>query len=195
MPETCSWCGLQHEGGPECCYPAAPNSAGACKGAEVAVLAVDPGPDDSGWVLWDGITVQRFGTSGNAALLCDVSELLPRAGDTLVLEEIASYGMPVGREVFQTVRWAGRFEQRAVDKGRSVCYVLRRTVKLHLCGEMRAKDGHIRQALIDRFGGKDKAIGKKHSPGPLYGVTGDCWQALALAVTFWDQRATVVGGG
>lgn len=35
--------------------------------------------------------------------------------------------------------------------------------------------------------GKEKAIGKKATPGPLYGVVGDEWAALAVAVTWWDQ--------
>ncbi|MBV8782506.1 MAG: hypothetical protein JO353_14005, partial [Phycisphaerae bacterium] len=60
----------------------------------------------------------------------------------------------------------------------------------------RAKDGNIRQALIDRFGPtKERAIGKKKSPGPLYGMSGDCWSALAVAVTYADQRITNIGGG
>jgi len=60
-------------------------------------------------------------------------------------------------------------------------------VKMHLCGQARAKDANIRQALIDRFGGA-AAIGRKAAPGPLYGISGDVWQALGLAVTWWDRR-------
>jgi hypothetical protein len=62
-------------------------------------------------------------------------------------------------------------------------------VKMHLCGNTRAKDGNIRQALLDRFGpGKAIACGTKKQPGPLYGVSKDVWQALALAVTWSDQQ-------
>jgi hypothetical protein len=63
--------------------------------------------------------------------------------------------------------------------------VKRMKVKMHLCGNSRAKDGNIRQALIDRLG----APGKKKAPGPTFGVVADQWQALALAVTVWDERA------
>jgi hypothetical protein len=49
---------------------------------------------------------------------------------------------------------------------------------------MKAKDANIRQALIDIYGGNDKAIGNKKTPGPLYGIKGDLWAALAVAVTF-----------
>jgi len=60
-------------------------------------------------------------------------------------------------------------------------------VKLHLTQTRRAKDANIRQALIDRYGpGKALAVGLKATPGPLYGLTGDCWSALAVAVTAAD---------
>lgn len=62
----------------------------------------------------------------------------------------------------------------------------RRAVKLALCGDSRAKDANIRQALIDRFGGS-AAIGRKAAPGPLYGISRDVWSALAIAVTYTIQ--------
>lgn len=64
----------------------------------------------------------------------------------------------------------------------------RRAVKLHLCGSMRAKDGNIRQALVDRFGGQAQAVGTKKAPGPLFGLSSHRWSALAVAVTWWDTR-------
>lgn len=157
----------------------------------MTVLSIDPGSERSAYVLWNGTRVRTHGILPNA----DVVELLYEGmasftADALVIEEIASYGMPVGREVFQTVRWAGRFEQEALTDGwTSVNYMPRREVKLHLCGQVRAKDANVRQALIDRFGGKDTAIGKKASKGPLYGLKADEWQALALAVTWHDLHA------
>lgn len=38
-------------------------------------------------------------------------------------------------------------------------------VKVHLCHDSRAKDANIRQAILDRFGGKAVAIGSKRQPG------------------------------
>lgn len=49
-----------------------------------------------------------------------------------------------------------------------------------------AKDANVRQALINRFGGKDAAIGRKAAPGPLYGISRDMRSALAIAVTGHD---------
>jgi hypothetical protein len=43
--------------------------------------------------------------------------------------------------------------------------------------------------MIDRFGpGKEKAIGRKATPGPLYGVKKDIWSALAIACYHLDTR-------
>jgi len=61
-------------------------------------------------------------------------------------------------------------------------------VKLHLCKVSQAKDMHIRQALIDMYGGKDAAIGKKATPGPLYAVKSHAWAALALGITVRETR-------
>lgn len=62
---------------------------------------------------------------------------------------IASYGMPVGKEVFDTCVWIGRFIE-AFDLEYE--YVYRKDEKMNLCHSMKAKDSNIRQALIDRFG-------------------------------------------
>jgi hypothetical protein len=137
-------------------------------------------------VRWNGTQLEAFAKGLNDVVLDRVRD---SRGNTAacVIEQVASYGMPVGSEVFETVYWSGRFAE-AYGAGR-VHRVPRLQIKLHLCHDSRAKDGNIRQALVDKFGGKDKAIGKKASPGPLYGVSGDVWAALALAVTWWDQNS------
>jgi hypothetical protein len=89
--------------------------------------------------------------------------------------------MPVGREVFETCVWIGRFQQVWRDP-EAVKLVYRRDVKLHLCGNSRAKDANIRQALIDKLG----PVGTKAAPGPLYGVRSHAWAAVAVAVTAFD---------
>jgi len=98
--------------------------------------------------------------------------------DDLAIEMIASYGMAVGKEVFETCVWIGRFWQ--VWPGVSVTRIYRKDVKLHLCGTLKAKDTNIRQALIDKIGPQ----GTKNAPGPTYGVKSHVWPALAVAVTF-----------
>ena len=95
--------------------------------------------------------------------------------------------MAVGAEVLETVFWSGRFAE-AVDPT-PVQRLGRKAVKVALCGDARAKDPNVRQALIDRYGGKERAIGTKAVPGPLHGVAKDVWAALAVGVAWLDGTA------
>lgn len=163
------------------------------------LLAIDPGSDQSAWLMYRDGQPTAFGITPNDALF----EVIARAGldaTALAIESVASYGMAVGAEVFETCVWSGRFIQYWLDMdahfgagNRSTVHrVYRRDVKLHLCGSSRAKDANVRQALIDRYGpGKDTAIGRKATPGPLYGITSHLWAALAVAVTVADDAAVV----
>ena len=142
------------------------------------IVAIDPGSEQSAWVRYTGGMPIRAKIEPNEVLL---QRLRDGMAGALVIEGIASYGMPVGREVFDTCIWIGRFIEAA--GGAELVY--RKEVKMALCGSMKAKDANIRQALIDRYGpGKDKAVGRKADPGPLYGISKDMWSALALAVTY-----------
>ena len=166
------------------------------------VLAIDPGNGESAWVLFDGARLLLSGKQPNDDVLQLVtngtcwtfSDREMPEPDILAIEMIASYGMPVGREVFETCVWIGRFVEawtrsNCEGGGEHPALVYRRDVKLHLCGSSRAKDANVRQELLDRWGGKDKAVGTKKQPGPLYGVKADIWAALAVAVTFADTRS------
>jgi hypothetical protein len=142
------------------------------------ILAIDPGTTESGWCQFDGKAVVQCGIWSNALMLEWIAE---SGSQILAIEMVASYGMPVGREVFETCVWIGRFQQAWRDP-EAVRLIYRKDVKLHLCGSPRAKDANIRQALIDRFG----SIGTKAQPGPLYGVKSHAWAAVAVAVTAFD---------
>ncbi len=147
------------------------------------ILALDPGTEETGHVLYENGRVLRCGVSTNETVRV-VLENLNGPVDVLAIEMVASYGMAVGREVFETCVWIGRFQQMWRDPD-AVKRVPRRDVKIHLCHSMKAKDANIRQALIDRLG----PVGTKKNPGPLYGVTSHAWAALALAVTVADGAA------
>jgi hypothetical protein len=154
------------------------------------ILAIDPGPTRSAWLVYNPATnrIRMFGLYNNAQLLMSLRSDLSADVSDVVIEKIEAFGMAVGAEVFETVFWTGRFAEAAESNSRAVDRVGRKAVKIHLCGSMRAKDPNIRQALIDRFGGPD-AIGRKATPGPLYGVAGDVWSALAVACTWADLHS------
>jgi hypothetical protein len=112
--------------------------------------------------------------------------------DLMLIEMVACYGMPVGKETFETCVWIGRFIE--AFNGRTE-YVYRRDVKLTLCNSMRAKDANIRQAILDRFpatgGGRTPQVGTKAKPGPLYGVKSHAWSALAVGLAWLDMQKSV----
>lgn len=149
------------------------------------VLAIDPGNEKSAYCFIDPDTLRPkyFGKVDNHELLSIVS-LTPQTYDRIVIERVASYGMAVGRDVFETCEWVGRFTQAAIPL--RAHYVYRQEEKLHICGDSRAKDTNIRRALIDRFAQHDLKNGKgtKKNPDWFYGFSADVWQAYAVAVTY-----------
>jgi len=147
------------------------------------LIAIDPGNTESAYVVLDeNYKILEFGKIENNALNW---KLHGSYYDDFVIEMIASYGMAVGKEVFDTCVWIGRFWETA--KTQNKAYVYRKEEKMNLCGSMRAKDTNIRQALIDRFG----VVGTKKMPGIFYGFAKDIWAAMAVGVTYLDK----VNGG
>ena len=145
-------------------------------------IGIDPGSTESGIVVWQADAVALAEVWPNRKLRDWLKFTGP--GYPLKIEAITSFGMPVGAEVFETAYFIGRLLElwETMHPEFPAQLIPRREVKLFWCGNMRAKDPHIRQAIIDRFGGKEKAIGRKACPGPLYNVAGHCWSALAIAL-------------
>ena len=147
------------------------------------ILAIDPGLTQSGWVVFDGRRVLKSGISDNADLVLEMRcREIVDGRHVVAIEMVDHYGMPVGKDVFETCVWIGRFME-AQPRPEEVLRLPRKDVKLELCGTARAKDANVRQALIDRVG----APGTKRNPGPTYGVKGHIWSALAVAVCVADQ--------
>ncbi len=143
------------------------------------VIAIDPGPEKSALVVWNGKAPNLLRYAANEEILL-LLRTWNASESACVIEQIASYGMAVGAEVFETCVWTGRFmEAFGADR---VHRIPRLKVKQHLCHDSRATDANIRQALIDRFG----KPGTKRNPGALFCVTGDLWAALGVGVTWWD---------
>ena len=124
----------------------------------------------------------------------------------VVCEYITSYGATVGRSTFETIFWTGMFlsvgypYQKLPRKApwgpnpdqygfqddpwyEGVCN--------HLLHRNTGTDAQINSVLKHRFpqtgGGKTPSVGTKAQPGPLYGIKGHEWSALAVAVTFVEQ--------
>ena len=158
------------------------------------VLAVDPGNIESAFCLMERETLRplRFEKVKNNEL----AEWMKHQAvfDEFVIERVQSYGMAVGRDVFQTCEWTGRFVQIATDKEVPVFYVHRKDEKLHICADSRAKDANIRRALIDRFAVHDLKNGKgtKKRPDFFYGFHADCWAAYSVGLTYIENGPSEV---
>lgn len=135
------------------------------------IIGIDPGPVEQSCVMYEPVMKRVLSV---ATYRNDFKSDFFLHSD-IAIEWIESYGMAVGQDVFRTVFQIGRMQQQLG----AVRLIPRRDVKLTLCGSARAKDTNIRQALIDAIG----PVGTKKNPGPLYGVTGHYWAALAVAYT------------
>lgn len=153
-------------------------------------LALDPGTTDTGVCIIDKTTMKPYFAQKLSNE--DTLEVLDKSGvfDVVVIEMIASYGMAVGKAVFETCVWIGRFAQKAKSKGYEVHQLYRKEEKINLCHSMKANDSNIKCALVDRFACHEKNYGKgtKKNPGWFYGFRADVWSAYAVGVTFWDLK-------
>lgn len=173
------------------------------------LVAIDPGSTSSAYVLLDGTwALPDRGKLENPALV-ELLRKMPGASATdpeafqlsapgdehlLAIEDTKAYtlgfrGKSGDRQSFfpeqvrLTALWVGQF---VAAYGGPHLLVDRRIVKRALLGTASGKDKDIRDALLHReeFGGTPAlAQGRKAEPGPLYGVSGDMWAALAVAVT------------
>lgn len=172
--------------------------------ALISVLGIDPGPIESHYALLSvspsGVSI-KCGTFENEGF-ADVFRggylyMAPHA----CIEQIASYGMSAGADLFETCFWTGRFYEWLSVEGLCVFRAKRKTIAAHHCHDAKAKDGNVRQAMIDRFGppyvkgfkervhkktGAPLAPKKVRLPGPTHGITKDQWQALAVAAYAHD---------
>lgn len=175
------------------------------------LLAIDPGSEITAWVLFDDGRIHDRDFTENHAMAMSLFQV-----SHVAVEYMRPRGMPTSKEEMDTQFWAGRFiQEHAARKLIPWTPIYRHDVKLHLCGNARAKDPNIRQALIDRYGGESVAIGNKkcrkckgkgtykretcsecegskwlHPPGPLAGIHDDLWSALAIGVTWLDTNSS-----
>lgn len=147
-------------------------------GGKVKVLAIDPGPKESAYVVFDGERVEAYGEMENGLMTIGLGNNWGQNHPNVVIEWMSGFGVPAGNDTFETCRWVGIFQQ-AHPGGAKL--ITRKKIKEHL---QAVNDKFVRQALIARFG----EPGKKKTPGVLYGITGHCLAALACAVVWWDQN-------
>ena len=149
------------------------------------ILGIDPGTSLSAYCVMDSEDMSRILDKGKV----ENEELIGivKAGyfDVCVVECFRNYGSPVGDYTFDTAYFIGRIMQVAGEQFRRI---YRSDVKMNVCHTMKAKDGNIRRALIDRFAVHDKArgTGTIKNKDFFYGVSADIWSAVGICVTYID---------
>lgn len=159
-------------------------------------LCLDPGDTKTGWVLYCPRTerVLEAGWEDNARVLQHLDAL--DVWDLVVCELFEPRGMAIGQHSVDTIVWTGRFMERARCPFKTI---LRREVKLAICGSTRAKDGNIRQALIDLYvpvSQSKRPQGTKANPTPLTplyssaGASNHTYAALAVAHAWLTEHGS-----
>ena len=149
------------------------------------IFAIDPGTTQSAYVeMCSDYTITWADIVPNDDLLCRIHDLYFDSNQVnIVCEQVESFGMAVGKEVFQTVHWIGRFHQQSISRWLNFELVPRRTIKMYWCKSVRATDSNIWQSMTDLWG----PPGTKKEPGKLYGIKSH--QRSALAIAGWKLDA------
>ena len=140
------------------------------------VLGVDPGPVGSAFALVsEDQRVIRADKVGNDSLIEQIRQNPP---EHVASESIQSYGMAVGRSVFDTCFFIGEVIRTCKDAGIPFTLYPRPEYTRRICGVGKVNDAVLRQALLLRFGGDRKGE-------PLYALKGNSDKRSAFAVAVY----------
>ena len=150
----------------------------------MVLLSIDPGTEYTGVAFLSSGRVTALKVRNEVVL--EYVKKLACTCDTVVIEEFAGFGMNVGQSTFTACRWAGRFEQAAIEAGAEVVLVKRKAIVRHFTGTNRGGDTQVRRALTERYGNR----GTQLERGPFFYVQGnsDSWSATALAIYVYEQQ-------
>ena len=147
----------------------------------ILIIGVDPGPTESAYCLvTPAYEVFQAGKIHNAQMVAMIKQ--PPTDLVAVIEGIQSYGMAVGREVFDTCYQVGRLLQVCDDNDIPSHIYNRPEYSRAICGGGIVTDAVLRRALLLRFGADTKG-------GPLHLLKGnsDKRSAYAIAVYHLDM--------
>lgn len=157
------------------------------------ILAIDPGPERSAWLVWnpEGEQIIACGEEPSLAVCEHVREAAFR-GTPVAVEAVTCYGGPVGAETYDTCYWIGEIRRICRGATHEALIVPYRDISRNLCKIAGAKEAQISAALKERF--------SKATLAPVYGMrskaelvagegegkNGHMRSALALAVYVGD---------
>lgn len=166
------------------------------------VLGIDPGPETHGAVLYDS-DQRRVLWSSKAITSFDLLDYLIREWakpDAIVIERPAAMGaLGVGivGHMLDTAWEAGALwgQLWQIFKGDPQRMTRREVLRnLGVLSGTGSSDSRVRAACIadHETPGGPPAVGRKATPGPLYGVSSHAWQALGLVLA-WLERQRAEG--
>lgn len=149
------------------------------------IFGLDPGRSETAYCLID----RDFNvlTAGKAPLVQVLKALEVAPPACVVIESIQSYGMAVGRSVFDTCYNIGRILQRCEDLDIRTFLYPRPEYARRICGVGKISDTVLRQALLLRFGGDKKGE-------PLHLLRGNSDKRSAFAVAVYHLDILKAGG-
>jgi len=146
------------------------------------ILGVDPGPEQSAGVVWDGCFVVAHVQKPNNEFrehLLNLESLWPKKF-VVAIEDVAFYGKVLNRSTFDTLKFIGRIQEIFPDNHHLVYFP---DIAYHFCNSRRGVNTpQINSVLRSRYGEK----GTKKNPGILYGIKEHEWSALAVAIYYSD---------
>jgi len=148
------------------------------------ILGIDPGSEETAFaIMTDDYEVADAGKIDNDEFLdLTLPAMLGNGIKAVVIEGIQSYGMAVGKTVFETCYVVGECRRVAKMRGKPVYIYSRPEYARAIVGGMKANDALIRGALINRFGGD-----KKGEPLNKLKGNSDKRSAFAVAVYHADK--------
>lgn len=168
------------------------------------VLAIDPGNENTAFVLWDFRNKQMVDKDklSNQQFLKKLEQIAHSEHkykiDEIAIECISSYGMAVGQDVFNTCIYIGiLLEKIQTIFGIKPKLVFRQTIKMHHChATSKVNDSTINTVLRQKYG-EDNTVKK---PNPIYWnslversggnkyMSGDIWAAFAVATFVAEDK-------
>jgi len=161
----------------------------------MVVVGVDPGPVTHGVVIYDA-TARRVLWSCKASPTWEATDKAIRysVGRIVIERPAAMGGLGTGKvgHMLDTAWEGGRMTANFQLAGIPVHEMTRRQVlrELGVMSGTGSADSRVRRACIadHETPGGPPAVGRKATPGPLYGVSSHAWQALGAVLAWLESQ-------
>lgn len=124
------------------------------------ILAIDPGPLKSAYVLLNGLTIIKANYVSNSVMFVLIRDMSTDYS-IIAVEGISYHGSKVGSDTFNTCEFAGRFYQCALDIGKPGEIIYRSqkskngvsSIRAFMTGSNSATAGQVDKAVKNNFPG------------------------------------------